>query len=294
MRLRPAGLLALLVAALPLRGHAAEKAFTVTSFGHGRPFFMIAGLAAGKDLWDDAARRYGVQFRVYRFTLAGFDGLKPVSGPFIDTEVAALEAYARQNDIRNAIVMGNSVAGIIALKLAARVPDRFTTAIVVDILPFLGGPSFGAKDADQAATITDRYKAQMTAMPPADFLAQQTSQISLLTETPDKKAVIARWIKSSDATTIIEATCELYAGDFRPVLPHVRARTLVIYPWDPKSNLAAQTLDAFYVTQYNGLPHKTLRRIDNSRHYVMFDQPGAFFRAVDDFLSTPARVDAKR
>jgi pimeloyl-ACP methyl ester carboxylesterase len=31
-------------------------------------------------------------------------------------------------------------------------------------------------------------------------------------------------------------------------------------------------------------PHKTLRRVDRSLHFIMFDQPAAFAAALDDFL----------
>ena len=294
MRIKALCLLALLVFAIPLGARAAEPDFDVKVFGNGRAFVMIPGLSSSMDVWDDAARRYGVQFRAYRFTLAGFAGVKPLSGSFIDRNVAAIKAYAEKNDIRNAVIMGHSVGGIIALKLAAEAPERFTSVIVVDILPFLGGASFGAKDATQAAAITERYKKEMVAMTPADFMAQQHKQISLLVNHPEKGDMLARWLKGSDASTIIEATCELYANDFRPTLSKIRGPVLVIYPWDPGSNLPASTIDAIYLGQYAGLAHKTLKRIDNSRHFVMLDQRDAFFRAVDDFLSRPVRLGSQR
>lgn len=293
MHIRTLGLLVLFLIAAPIAARAAEPDFDVTVFGNGRAFFMIPGLSSSMDIWDDAARRYGVQFRVHRFTLAGFAGVKPVNGDFIERSTAAIKAYAEKNDVHNAVVMGHSVGGIIALKLAAEAPERFNSVVVIDILPFLGGATFGANDAAQAAAITERYKKQMTAMTPADFLAQQKTQIPLLVSGTDNIDRLAQWIKGSDASTIIEATCELYANDFRPVLPKIRGPVLVIYPWDPGSNLPAATIDAIYLGQYAGLSHKALKRIDNSRHFVMLDQRDAFFRALDDFLSKPVRLGSQ-
>lgn len=278
----------------PSLASAAEHDFDVAVFGNGRPFLMIPGMSSGMEVWEDAAHRYGVQFQVHRFTLAGFAGVKPETGAFIDRNVAALKAYVEQNDIRDATVMGHSVGGIIALKLAAEEPSRFTTVVVTDILPFLGGASFGAKDAAQAATITERYRAQMEAAPPATFLAQQKAQVPNQVGAPDKIDMLDRWLEGSDVSTIIEATCELYSQDFRPVLSAIHARTLVIYAWNPAMNLDARTLDTIYKSQYAGLHGVTLKRIDDSKHFVMFDQRDAFFRAVDDFLSTPVRVGTAR
>ena len=42
--------------------------------------------------------------------------------------------------------------------------------------------------------------------------------------------------------------------------------------------------DGYYGAAFAALPNKTLRRIDNSLHFIMFDQPAAFAAAVDDFL----------
>jgi pimeloyl-ACP methyl ester carboxylesterase len=292
MRIKILSLLAVLFLAVPATGHASEHAFDVSVFGKGRPFFMIPGLTATMEEWDDAANRYGVQFQVHRFTLAGFGGVKPVSGPFVERSVAAIKAYAEKNDIHDAIVMGHSVGGIIALKLAAEEPKRFTTVIVVDILPFLGGASFGAKDAAQAAQITDQFKAQMKAMTPQAFQAQQKAQIPSEVAGSANIDMLGRWAETSDISTIIEATCELYASDYRPLLPKVTAPTLVVYGWNPGSNVPAQTVDRLYAAQYAGLPQKTLDRIDNSHHFVMLDQRTAFFRAVDDFLSRPVQLGA--
>jgi len=294
MRLKALIVSVLLALCWPFVAQAAEPDFDVAVFGNGRPFLMIPGMSSSMEVWEDAAHRYGVQFRVHRFTLAGFGGVKPQSGPFIEREVAAIKKYVEDNDIRNAIVMGHSIGGIIALKLAAEEPNRFASVIVADILPFLGGASFGATDAAQAATITERYRTQMESVPAGAFLAQQKAQVPTQVAAPDKIDMVSRWLDGTDVPTIIEATCELYAQDFRPVLRAVHARTLVIYAWNPALNLDVRTLDAIYKHQYADLAGVTLHRIDNSRHFVMFDQRDSFFRSVDAFLSTPVQLGANR
>ena len=37
--------------------------------------------------------------------------------------------------------------------------------------------------------------------------------------------------------------------------------------------------------QFSGLPHVTLKRIDGSRHFIMFDQPDALLAAAKPFLA---------
>ena len=44
------------------------------------------------------------------------------------------------------------------------------------------------------------------------------------------------------------------------------------------------TVDRTYAQAYATLPGVTLKRIEDSRHFIMLDQPKAFAAAVETFL----------
>ena len=46
----------------------------------------------------------------------------------------------------------------------------------------------------------------------------------------------------------------------------------------------AEQVDALYREAYRTMPHVTLKRIDDSRHFIMYDQPAAMDQAIETFL----------
>ena len=78
--------------------------------------------------------------------------------------------------------------------------------------------------------------------------------------------------------------------DLRPDLPSIKTPAVLLYPFDPATPGptgapadSAQTT-ALYTGAYSTMPHITLTRIENSRHFIMYDQPAAFDAAVQLFL----------
>ena len=69
----------------------------------------------------------------------------------------------------------------------------------------------------------------------------------------------------------------------------LKDRGKTVYAIDPGSGeVQGDTAYPDFAT----LPHKTLVRIDNSRHFIMLDQPAAFAAQVDRFLQAAAPADS--
>ena len=58
----------------------------------------------------------------------------------------------------------------------------------------------------------------------------------------------------------------------------------MLYPWDATSGMPVTAVDGVYQQNFAALPNKKLVRIDDSRHFIMLDQPAAFMAQVDGFL----------
>ena len=72
--------------------------------------------------------------------------------------------------------------------------------------------------------------------------------------------------------------------DARPRLPAIKARTTVLYAYDPTMGVPPSAVDSMYSGAYRDLAGVVLKRIDESYHFIMLDQPEAFLREVDMFL----------
>ena len=57
-------------------------------------------------------------------------------------------------------------------------------------------------------------------------------------------------------------------------------------PWGRRRMVSqpAGAADGSYKASFAGAPHVTFVRVDNARHFVMYDQPAAFDAALDGFL----------
>jgi pimeloyl-ACP methyl ester carboxylesterase len=78
---------------------------------------------------------------------------------------------------------------------------------------------------------------------------------------------------------------EVMVTDLRGDLQKIKVPVDVIYAWDKAAHPSRLALDQIYNAAYSGLVQGSKLRIDEARHYVMFDQPAAFYGAVNQWLA---------
>ena len=64
----------------------------------------------------------------------------------------------------------------------------------------------------------------------------------------------------------------------------IKTTTLMVYPYDATVVPDATKIDAVYQTAYKAMPNVKLVRIDDSRHFVMYDQPEKLDVQLQAFL----------
>jgi pimeloyl-ACP methyl ester carboxylesterase len=276
---------AAMLLALPKPAAAAPTRFTVKVSGAGADVILIPGLLSSGEVWDATAARLSMSRRVHVVTLAGFAGASAganaqgeILGPFVEE----LAGYIRAGGLKDVAVIGHSMGGLSGNLLAGRHPELVSRLMVVDSLPLywlMMGPN---------ATV-ERFRAQsaaardtILAMSAEQFAQAQGDQVSAFAKSREAQDRILRWAVASDRAVGARVLYEAATTDARPVLPRITADVRVLYACDPPTPPAA--LDAMYASAYAGLAKKRLVRIDGSRHFIMYDQPGRFAAEVDGFL----------
>ena len=102
---------------------------------------------------------------------------------------------------------------------------------------------------------------------------------------PDVLERVVRWGLTSDRRTTADVMAEVMVTDLRGDLQNIKAPVDVIYAWDKVSPASKMGLDQVYASSYSGLTQGRRRRIDDARHYVMFDQPAAFYGEMKAWLA---------
>ena len=264
----------------------------------GRDIILIPGLSSSPEVWqetvDHLTAQDGVGWRVHRIHVQGFAGA-PAEGNAQTGDAPGLVAapvaeeiarYIRENHLSRPAVVGHSMGGTIGLMLAARHPDLVGRLMVVDMIPFMGA-MFGppGTTADSVAPVADQIWAAQANSPRDAYVAQGTAAITGMINTESRREEALEDMRTSDQKVSAAAYRELVTTDLRPELSKITAPTEVLYVKFNDPRMTPQITDAIYQMSYAPLPGVTLKRIDDSAHFVMFDQPQAFFGELDAFLS---------
>lgn len=125
------------------------------------------------------------------------------------------------------------------------------------------------------------YNKQMLEMNADGFKATANMIAQSMTLKSDKIETIVQWMIDADRETYVYGYTDLLKQDLRESLKQVKVKTLIIgAPFPDK-----QAVTANFEKQYANLAFKTIVIADNSRHFIMFDQPEWFNQQVRTFLS---------
>ena len=263
----------------------------------GRDIILIPGLSSSPEIWqgtvDHLTAQDGVGWRVHRIHVQGFAGAPaegnaqgatptPVAAPVAE-EIAR---YIREQELIKPAVVGHSMGGTIGLMLAVRHPDSVGKLMVVDMIPFMGA-MFGppGTTAEAVTPVADQIWAAQANSPREAYVAQATTAITGMINTESRREAALEDMRASDQKVSAAAFRELVTTDLRPELAKITAPTEVLYVKFNDPRMTPQITDAIYQMSFANLPGVALKRIDDSAHFIMFDQPQAFYGELDAFLS---------
>ena len=113
----------------------------VETRGRGPDVILIPGLASTPAVWRDTAASLEGRYRLHLVTVRGFGHVPPGANARgrLDQPVAAeIARYIETRRLDRPAVIGHSMGGQVALRLAADAPDRVGRLMIVDSVPFLG------------------------------------------------------------------------------------------------------------------------------------------------------------
>ncbi len=253
---------------------------------------LIPGLTDSAAVWNGTVAHFAPSHIIYALTLAGFGGTKADTAPMIDKAVADIASLIAQEHLHKPVVIGHSLGGFTAIRVAEEHGDLIGAAIALDGLPVF--PGMDTQTTAQRAALAAQMSAQMSSVTPAQFNAfQKANLIPYMTHKENVDAVFAA-SAGADPAASGEYIQEMMSADIRPALAAVKVPLLELAPFDPtldpynpqsKFSSGAEKL-AYYKSLFTNDKSAQVQLIDGSRHFVMFDQPQAFYDAVNAFLKT--------
>lgn len=263
--------------------------FTASVEGAGRNVVFIHGLAASPECWEEAGERLGPGVRAHAIHMRGFAGLAPSAfrDPmnFMKPMADALAGYIRTLKAGPVAVVGHSMGGIIGLMLARDHADVVDRLLVVDVPAYFSVLINPFATATAMAPFAQHSRRSYVERSKLDLHEDIRRTTEKLVRDPAHMARIIRWGMASDRQTTADVMAEVMVTDLRGDIQRIEAPVDVIYAWDRTTPTSKLGIDQVYTSSYSGLRHGTRLRIDDARHYVMFDQPAAFYGAVEAWLA---------
>jgi pimeloyl-ACP methyl ester carboxylesterase len=286
--------IALLVAPSLAAPGAAESAFvpmrfTVVDQGTvGKPdVILVPGLSSPRAVWDAEAKLLAPNYRLHLVQVGGFAGAPAgpnASGPLLVPIVEELHAYIAANKL-HPVVIGHSLGGLLALMVAGKHPEDVSRLVIVDTLPYYAVLFDPEATVETMKPRVDTIRQQMLAMPAEQYAAMQSMTAARLVKNPEAQKLVAARSIASDRPVVVEAMVEDLQTDLRVDVASINTPTLMLYAYDAATQQPDPVkYEATVRAAYKLMPNVTLARVDDSRHFIMYDQPEKLDAAIEGFL----------
>jgi len=238
--------------------------------GDGPPVVLIHGLASRGEDWASFLPTLTPRHRVYALDLLGYGGSdKPKNVDYsIALETDVVRGFLDSLHITRADVVGVSMGGWIALKLAAEHPERVRKLVLIDSAGFsfpttLTADSFTPHNIEEIQKLIDLQTDRAPHLPA--FVARDFLRVNRE----------HAWILKSQFTSMLSRRDLMDGGVSRVTMP-----TLLL--WGTRDQLTPYSLG---LRMQRELPNATLVTLNGCGHLAIVDCKAAAWPAIERFLN---------
>jgi pimeloyl-ACP methyl ester carboxylesterase len=262
--------------------------FAVKVTGAGKPMILVPGLACSGEVWDSTVARFKDRHECHVLTLAGFAGQPPLKGDgsYTDAIVKGIASYIRDKKLEHPAIVGHSLGGFIAFKLAAAEPALVGPIVAVDGFPAAGLVFMPDATEAQRKAFTSTFLKKYDEANPDEFPKQMREFFGQMLS-GEKLDAAAKWAASSDQKTVVKALGEVFTGDTRSGLDKVKSPVLLLGAYHEGQKQFLQSREDFekrLAKQVETVKGAKVAVRDNCKHFIMYDAPEWMFEQMEMVL----------
>ncbi len=257
--------------------------------GKGQAILLIPGFVSDHRVWSEVAKYLSKSYQVHNISLAGFGEIpacKAASDIFQQAH-DEITSYIEDKHLYKPIVIGHSLGGLMAFKLALNKNTHLVSAISVDGLPFIG-PIFTGTNTTSVNDLKNQalgFKAMYQNASSKQLRAMTERNINIQTSNKGKQKLLLTMAENSDPITAGSAIYTVMRTDLRTDLSQLNIPMLLIGAsggFDTlKQQQAAQSL---YQQQLSNTQNISLMMSTNGRHFLMWDQQKWLIKLIEKFI----------
>ena len=238
--------------------------------GDATPIIFLHGVGSDKSVWRPQLDHFGISRRAVAFDYPGYGESDLVEGATRDDFAESILAAMAALGIGRAHVCGLSLGGVVAIAMRASAPQRCASLIIAD--------SFAVHPDGQ--TIHDRSVAASHSMT-MRALAEARSGVLLGSAATDTlRAEVIETMAAIDPAAYRIGAEAVWLADQRDRAASINVPTLILVGEED-----GITPPALSEELHGLIPGSRLERIAAAGHLANAEQPQAFNKAIESFLS---------
>jgi pimeloyl-ACP methyl ester carboxylesterase len=248
---------------------------------------LIPGLNSTPRTWESTVKAVP-GYRYHLVQVSGFGGQAAganAQGEVIAPTAEEIARYIKEAGLKQPAVVGHSLGGTMGILIAERHPDSLGRLMVVDMMPALGvlfaGPN---ATPERLRAVADGISTGMSKATPEQRKARAVETIDGMVNSEAMRPVGIEDSLASDPGVGARVYRELIVTDLRPDLNKITVPVTVLYVQPKAVPMTPAQFDGAYQGFYTGTRQLQLKRIDDSAHFIMWDQPARFQAALKTFL----------
>jgi 3-oxoadipate enol-lactonase len=253
-----------------VRTEFGDIGFEQAGSGDAVPIVFLHGVGSDKSVWRPQLDHFGQSRRAIAFDYPGYGDSGPMAAATRDDFARALLAAMTALGVGSAHVCGLSLGGVIAIAIHALAGERCASLILADsFAEHPDGPAIHARSVDASQAMGMRALAEAR----VDRLLGSGA-------TPELRAEVVETMAAIDPHAYRIGAEAVWLADQRQRAAAITAPTLILCGDEDEV-----TPPALSQALADLIPGARLELIEAAGHLANIEQPEAFNRALDSFLT---------